>query len=131
MKENAILTLVLIAMILGLGSITATAKDLTYSPVEVESMLYLFNRHPIKGTDVEFMAPLQVKLKNGLQEARALADSSATVSLDLTLREIQTCIEILDEAQIEAKYTQLIYGMKQKLKTLLPDPTTSGMTPIQ
>ncbi len=131
MKQNSILILVLITMILGLGSITASAKTLNYSPVEVESMLYLFNRHPIKGTDVEFMAPLQGKLKESLEEARALGDSSATLSLELSLREIQTCIEILDEAQIEAKYTQLIYGMKQKLNALLPDPSTSGMTPIQ
>ena len=50
-------------------------KNLDFTPEEVESMLFLYNKTMIKGSDVEVVAPLGAKLKAALKEARALLET--------------------------------------------------------
>ena len=115
--------LILIALFsLGFSQNMTVTKNLDFTPEEVESMLFLYNQTMIKGSDVEVVAPLGAKLKAGLKEARALQDSTGKIVLKLTLNEIGVCLNIIQTATFEAKYAQLILGMKKKLMELLPPP---------
>jgi hypothetical protein len=95
-------------------------KELKYNPAEVESMLFLFNKTTIKGSDVEIMAPLQEKLKSALEKAREAKAEDAMITLELSVQELQICHQILNNAEFEAKYAELVLGMKNKIKELLP-----------
>ena len=97
-------------------------KDLKFSPAEVESMLFLYNQTSVKGADVEIVAPVGVKLRAGLGEARALKDTTQKVVLQVTAAETQICLQIIQNSTFEAKYAELVLGMKKKLVALLPPP---------
>ena len=115
--------LILLALFsFGLSQNMTVTKNLDFTPEEVESMLFLYNQTMIKGSDVEVVAPLGAKLKTGLKETRALQDSTAKIVLKLTLNEIGVCLNIIQTATFEAKYAQLVLGMKRKLIKLLPPP---------
>ena len=101
-------------------------KNLDFTPEEVESMLFLYNKTMIKGSDVEVVAPLGAKLKAALKEARALQDSTGKIVLRLTLNEIGVCLNIIQTATFEAKFAQLVLVMKKKLMELLPPPPTDN-----
>jgi hypothetical protein len=93
-----------------------------FSPEEVESMLFLYNQTTIKGSDVDVVAPLGAKLKKGLQQARMMKDSTGLIPMSMTPVEIQICLNIIENSQFEAKYAELVAGMKRKLTSLLPTP---------
>ncbi|MFC1568944.1 hypothetical protein ACFL4L_01800 [bacterium] len=91
-----------------------------FSPSEVESMLFLYNQTSIKGADVEVVAPVGAILRTGLKEARAMKDSTKTLELKMSLVEVQVCVNIIQASTFEAKYAELVLGMKKKLVALLP-----------
>ncbi|MBN1781061.1 hypothetical protein JW948_08065 [bacterium] len=91
-----------------------------FTPAEVESMLFLYNQTSIKGADVEVVAPVGTKLRAGLKEARAMSDSTKMLTLDMNLMEVQVCVNIIQASTFEAKYAELVLGMKRKLVALLP-----------
>ncbi|MBD3386073.1 hypothetical protein GF407_14250 [candidate division KSB1 bacterium] len=93
--------------------------ELKFDPVETESMLYLFNQTKIKGSEVEMFAPLQAKLIGALDKARNLPQDSTTVSIELSTQELDICLQILNNANVEAKYLDLILNMKNKIKDQL------------
>ena len=95
-------------------------KEVRFTPEEVESMLFLYNQTTIKGTDVEVIAPLGIKLSAGLKEARTQQDSTKSIVLKLNINEIGICYNIIQSSSFEAKYAILLLGMKQKLEKLLP-----------
>lgn len=99
---------------------TASIKDIKFNPNEAESMLFLYNQTTVSGADVEMVAGLGAKLNEGLKAARALTDTTMTVTLKLTIEEIQFCLGIIKNSTFEAKYAQLVLGMKRKLEALLP-----------
>lgn len=105
-------------------------KDLLFTPAEVESMLFLYNQTSVKGADVEMIAPLGVKLRAGLNEARALQDSTKSIKLKLIPVEVQLCLGIIENSTFEAKYAELVLGMKRKLQALMP-PVQPGTLPVQ
>jgi len=91
-------------------------KYLLFNPNETESMLFLYNQTKISGGDVEMVAALGAKLKTGLKEARAVADSTQLIPLELTENEIRFCLRIIRNSTFEARYAQLVQGMKKKLE---------------
>ena len=97
-------------------------KNLFFEPQEVESMLFLYNQTTIKGADVDMVAPLGAKLKAGLKEARTQKDTTKTIILKVTPTELQICLNIIENSSFEAKYAELVAGMKRKLLSLLPAP---------
>lgn len=107
-----------IAIILGVLLLFTSAfcKEIKFNPVETESMLFLFNKTQIKGSQVEIFAPLQAKLKKALEETRSVQDSTGMVTIEFTQQQLDICIDILNNSNVEAKYLDLILGMKNKLK---------------
>ena len=103
-----------------IAQITNQQLDIKFTPAEVESMLFLYNQTTVKGSEVEIVAPVGVKLKAGLQEARALKDTTETITLKLNPTQAQVCLNIIHNSTFEAKYAELVLGMKRKLEKLFP-----------
>ena len=102
------------------GQNPPVAKTLQFSPAEVESMLFLYNQTNVKGADVEFVAPVGDKLRAGLEEARALKDTTQSIDLQFSATDTQVCLNIINASSFEAKYAGLVLGMKRKLEVLFP-----------
>jgi hypothetical protein len=102
------------------GQIQEKPIDVQFSPQQVESMLFLYNQTPVKGADVEIVAPVGAKLRAGLKQARAQQDSSKAIVLPLFPAEVQVCLGIINASTFEAKYAELVLGMKRKLEALMP-----------
>jgi hypothetical protein len=100
--------------------------NVPFSPNEVESMLFLYNQTPVKGSDVEMVAPVGAKLRDGLKLARAQQDSTKAIPLQLIPVEIQVCLGIINASTFEAKYADLVLGMKRKLESYLQPPVQPG-----
>jgi len=103
-----------------LAQVRPQEYNLHFNPNETESLLFLYNQTTVSGADVEMVAGLGAKLDAGLKEARALTDTTKTVTMKLTVAEIQFCLGIIKNSTFEAKYAQLVLGMKRKLEALLP-----------
>ncbi|MBN1997485.1 hypothetical protein JW935_08040 [candidate division KSB1 bacterium] len=117
MLKNIIFCCLVLALFA--GTVRGFAAVLKYDPVETESMLFLFNKTPIKGSDVEYFAPLQVKLRKALEKARAAGENSEKeIEIELMPNEILILIRILEMADFEAKYAELVANMKKKLQDL-------------
>ena len=114
--------MVLAFLLLICSSIFAQQQTLKleFTPEEMESMLFLYNQTIVKGSDVEIVAPLGVKLRTGLNEARTMKDTTKILILQLTLAEVQICLYIIQQSTFEAKYASLILGMKRKIEAILP-----------
>jgi hypothetical protein len=129
MRKNPILIAI---AILWLGSVCVfgqaadKAIDVQFSPQQVESMLFLYNQTPVKGADVEIVAPVGAKLRAGLKQARLQQDSTKAIGVPLLPAEIQVCLSIINASTFEAKYAELVLGMKRKLESLLP-PVASAV----
>jgi hypothetical protein len=95
------------------------AVEVGFSPAEVESMLFLYNQTPVKGADVEMVAPVGAKLRAALKNARTMKDTTQAVQLAMTAAEIQVCLGVIQASTFEAKYAELVYGMKRKLEALI------------
>lgn len=104
------------------GQAADKAIDVQFSPQQVESMLFLYNQTPVKGADVEIVAPVGAKLRAGLKQARAQQDSSKAIVLPLFPAEVQVCLGIINASTFEAKYAELVLGMKRKLEALITPP---------
>ena len=126
--KNALIPVLLGLIFLSSAWSADNEKKLLFTPIEVESMLYLFNQTQIKGSDVEVIAPLQSKLKNSFEMVKAQSDSSSAVEMDLTTQQMTICYHILKNANFEAKYTELIYGMMNKLKQHIPPGALQPMS---
>ncbi|MBN1997484.1 hypothetical protein JW935_08035 [candidate division KSB1 bacterium] len=110
---------VLLVLYLGFTAF-AQELELKFNAAETESMLFLFNQTTIKGSDVEVLLPLNKKLKDGLEKARVLEDKEEELVLKLTPQEIGICLNIINNATFEARYAELVFGMKKKLQALQP-----------
>ena len=108
--------------LVGYGQNASSERELHFTPAEVESMLFLYNHTTVKGAEVGLMAPIGAKLKAGLKKARALKDTTQTITLKLTPSQIQICLNIINNSTFEAKYAELVLGMKKKIMKLLPPP---------
>ncbi len=118
-----IIPIILFATVIFLSTQTAIIgqeKMLNFNAAEVESMMFLFNKTQIKGSDVEVLAPLSKKLKNALEKAQQIEDKTQPVPLQLSLQELQICLNIINNATFEARFAELVLGMKQKIQELLP-----------
>ena len=122
--KNAMIVLLFICgfYVASYGQNAFSEKELHFTPAEVESMLFLYNHTTVKGTEVGLVAPVGAKLKAGLTKARALKDTTKTITLNLNPNEIQICLNIINNSTFEAKYAELVLGMKRKLVELLPSP---------
>jgi hypothetical protein len=95
----------------------AQEKELLFTPAELTSMLSLFNQTQIKGSDVEVIAPLGAKLRFGYDTTQR--DSTRKIiSLKLSQTETQICLNVLNNSTVEARFADLILGMKKKLNAL-------------
>ena len=112
----------LFLLVIASGVILAQEKELLFTANEVESMLALYNQAPVKGDQVELVAPVGMKLRQALTVARSQADSTKLIKLLLTSTEVQICYNILTISTFEARYAELVLGMKRKLQKLLPPP---------
>jgi hypothetical protein len=104
------------------GQVQDKPINVSFSPAEVESMLFLYNQTPVKGADVEIVAPVGAKLRTGLKQARTQQDSSKAIVLPLLPTEVQVCLGIVNASTFEAKYAELVLGIKHKLESILPAP---------
>lgn len=109
---------------LGAAQDPQAVRDLRFTPAEVESMLFLYNQTSVKGAEVELVAPVGIKLRAGLKEARALTDTTKTIVLKFNSTDTQICLGIIQNSTFEAKYAELVLGMKRKLEELLPPAPT-------
>jgi hypothetical protein len=130
--KKPVIALFLLLSAAASSSITAQTGEqpltVAFSPAEVESMLFLYNQTPVKGADVEMVAPVGAKLRAGLKQARAQQDSTKSVPLQLLPVEIQVCLGIIQASTFEAKYAELVLGMKRKLEAFAGQP---GVPPVQ
>jgi hypothetical protein len=101
-------------------TIIGQEKKLDFTAAEAESMMFLFNQTQIKGSDVEVLAPLAKKLKAALEKAQAAEDKSEIIPLELSLQELQICLNVINNATFEARFAELVLSMKNKIKTHLP-----------
>ncbi len=118
---------ILILFVLFLPFIFLSAQqilEVQFTPAEVESMLFLYNKTTVKGSEVEIVVPVGVKLRSGLKKARALKDTTKSITLELTPTDVQVCLNIIQNSTFDALYAELVLGMKQKLIKLLPPPST-------
>ncbi len=120
---------VVILMVL-VSVVMAQDRELLFAPAEVESMLFLYNQAPIKGTDVEVVAPLGAKLREGLQIARTQPDSLKPVKLMVSPNDVQICLSILNNSTFEARFAELVLGMKKKLEALAPAMMAPAVSPV-
>lgn len=116
----AFLGMTVFLFLLSLGVNMAQDKPLQFNRPEMESMMFLFNETTIKGSDIDVLAALSQKLKAGVQESAAFSDTTQTVSLPLTAQEAQVCLNIINNATFQARFVELVLGMKQKLQLLAP-----------
>jgi len=96
--------------------------DVSLSPAEVESMLFLYNQTQVKGSDVEMVAPVGAKLRAGLRQVRTQQDSTKAIVLSLSPSELQVCLGVINASTFEAKYAELVLGMKRKLEAFISQP---------
>ena len=115
--------LFILVMMIALSGVAQTdTVNVNFNAAEAESMLFLFNQTMIKGSDVKVLAPLQAKLNDALDRAREAEDAKDPVPLELTQQEAQICVQIITNAEFEAKYSELVLGMMNKIKESLPAP---------
>jgi len=113
-------------MIPAFGQVEDKTINVAFSPAEVESMLFLYNQTPVKGSDVEVVAPVGAKLRAGLKAARTQQDSTKSIMVPLLPAEVQVCLGIINASTFEAKYADLVLGMKRKLESYLQPPVPPG-----
>lgn len=116
-----------ILLFCGIATISAQEKELYFTPNEVESMLFLYNQAPVKGDQVEMVAPIGGKLRQAAIMARTQKDSTQSVKMLFTPVELQICYNVLSISTFEARYAELVLGMKKKLEKLLPPPEPQAM----
>jgi len=126
--SHSILLIMLFFCFLAFSQQPVQMVKVQFTPAEVESMLYLYNQTSIKGSDVEVVAPVGVKLRSGLKRARAMKDSTQTLTLEMSLVDVQVCVNIIQASTFEAKYAELVLGMKRKLEAFLPTPPATQPT---
>ena len=131
LKKLVCIVLFLFLCTVGFSQMPQVEKELKFTPAEVESMLFLYNQTSVKGADVEVVAPVGEKLRNGLIQARALKDTTQKVVLKVTAAETQICLQIIQNSTFEAKYAELVLGMKKKLVKLLPPPPPNAQPASQ
>ncbi len=121
MKKYFFALLVTVIVLVGAGY--AQDKEVVFTPAEMTSMLTLFNQAPIKGSDVEVIAPLSVKLRSSY-EIMQQDSARHNVAIKLSAQDVQICLTVLNNSTIEARYAELVLIMKQKLTALItPEPT--------
>jgi hypothetical protein len=130
-KKITCIVLVLLFYSIGFSQMSQVEKELKFTPAEVESMLFLYNQTSVKGADVEVVAPVGVKLRDGLTQARTLNDTTQKVILKVTAAETQICLQIIQNSTFEAKYAELVLGMKNKLVKLLPPPPPNAQPALK
>ena len=117
--------LILLISMIGLFQVVLAQEQeseyaLQFNPNEAESMVFLFNQTTVSGGDVEMVGALAAKLRTGMEQGRALQDTTQVVTLKLTPEEVQFCLGIIANSTFEARYAELVLGMKRKLEALLP-----------
>ena len=53
-----------------------------------------------------------------------MQDTTKTIDLKLKLIELDLCLNIIKNSTFEAKYAELVLGMKRKIEKLLPASAT-------
>ncbi len=99
---------------------------LKFNRPEIESLLTMFNETPIKGQDLDVLAPLMTKLKDGVKEASAFIDTSQTVDIKVNAQEAGIFLNIINNATFPARFVDLVLGMKKKIQAVAP-PMPMGM----
>jgi hypothetical protein len=92
----------------------AQEREIQFTPAELTSMLSLFNQTQIKGSDVEVVAPLGAKLRVGYETVQR-DSAKKLISLKLSQTDAQILSSVLNNSTVEARFADLILGMKQKL----------------
>lgn len=126
--SKILISAISIAVLSLYGQTAEKPLNVALSPAEVESMLFLYNQTPVKGADVELVAPVGAKLRAGLRQARAQQDSTKDIVLSLTPTEIQVCLGIIQASTFEAKYAELVLGIKRKLAAFAGPPAVPAGT---
>lgn len=119
-RVGAFLAMILSLFLLSLGANLAQDQSLKFNRLEIESLLYFFNEANIKGSEIEIWAALSQKLKEGQKEANAFVDTTQTVSVNLISQEAKLCIDVINNATFQAKWVELVLGIKRKLEKIAP-----------
>jgi len=119
-KIVAFLAMILSLFLLSLGANLAQDDAIKLNRPEIESMLYFFNEANIRGADIEVWAALAQKLKAGQKEVAAFVDTSQTITLKLSAQEAKICVDIINNSTFQAKWVDLVLGLKRKLQKIAP-----------
>jgi hypothetical protein len=112
----AILAMMAFLFVLSLGVNIAQDEPLRFNRPEMESMQYFFNEASIKGADIDAVASIAQKLKEGGRQVAAFSDASQTIRIKVTSQEARICLEIINNATFQARHAELVSGMKKKLQ---------------
>ncbi|MBN2357366.1 hypothetical protein JXO59_14730 [candidate division KSB1 bacterium] len=123
-KVLALLAMMVSLFLLSLSANLAQDRSIKMNRVEIESMVYFFGEANVKGSDIEILATLSQKLKKGQKEASAFTDTTQTIQLDLTPGEAKICLDIINDATFQAKWVEMVYGMKRKLEKMASSTAT-------
>jgi|WetSurMetagenome_2_1015567.scaffolds.fasta_scaffold582206_1 hypothetical protein len=125
-KAFTILAMTATLFLLSMGINLAQQEPvIKFNRPEVESLLAMFNETPIKGQDLDVLAPLMTKVKNGAKEASAFTDTSQVVSMKVSPQEAGIFLNIINNATFPARFVDLVLSMKKKIQVVAPPMSAS------
>lgn len=93
----------------------AQDKSLRLNRLEMESLLSSFNQASFRGAEIEGLAPLAQKLREGARQLESFGDSPRTILLRVTPREARICLEMIEQANLQERHAEIIKRVKLKL----------------
>ncbi|HNS72564.1 MAG TPA: hypothetical protein PKI81_04095 [bacterium] len=112
----ALLAMMTFLFFLSLSVNIAQDKSLRLNRLEMESMLTLFDHTIVKGSDIEGLADLSAKLREGARQVALFQDSSRTVVLNVTAREAKICLGMIENATIQGRQAEMVRRIRIKLQ---------------
>jgi hypothetical protein len=90
-------------------------ESLRLNRPEMDSLLALFDQTSVRGTEIEGIAGLSQKLKEGAKQLDNYSDSSRTIVLRVSPREARICLEMINRATFQASHAETMKRIKSKL----------------
>ncbi len=82
---------------------------------EMESLIDSFNQASFRGADIEGLAPLAQKLREGAHQLERYGDSPRTIVLHVSQKEARLCLNMIETATFQTRHAEIIQRVKIKL----------------